>query len=168
MFFIIICHDKLWFFRITQNKNSLRLSFANCFWLYKCRKKGILSVAIDQSIPLSDQGYFDIVLHKVRFLVPLYDFTTLVYKCKFLPFILFGLPITLAQYWYISHILHVQLSIKEWRHVLEVDLVIIGSADNLFDEEEWGLMSRPLYEWAFFTTTASMELPKVSYFLICC
>ncbi|CAI0464216.1 unnamed protein product, partial [Linum tenue] len=31
------------------------------------RNKGILFVAIDQSRPLSDQGPFDIVLHKVRF-----------------------------------------------------------------------------------------------------
>lgn len=31
-----------------------------------CRKKGILFVAIDQKRPLSDQGPFDIVLHKVR------------------------------------------------------------------------------------------------------
>ena len=30
-----------------------------------CRKKGILFVAIDQKRPLSDQGPFDIVLHKV-------------------------------------------------------------------------------------------------------
>lgn len=30
-----------------------------------CRKKGILFVAIDQNRPLSDQGPFDIVLHKV-------------------------------------------------------------------------------------------------------
>lgn len=30
-----------------------------------CRSKGILFVAIDQSKPLSDQGPFDIVLHKV-------------------------------------------------------------------------------------------------------
>lgn len=30
-----------------------------------CRNKGILFVAIDQSKPLSDQGPFDIVLHKV-------------------------------------------------------------------------------------------------------
>ena len=31
----------------------------------KCRNKGILFVAIDQNRPLSDQGPFDIVLHKV-------------------------------------------------------------------------------------------------------
>lgn len=30
-----------------------------------CRNKGILFVAIDQNRPLSDQGPFDIVLHKV-------------------------------------------------------------------------------------------------------
>lgn len=30
-----------------------------------CRNKGILFVAIDQNQPLSDQGPFDIVLHKV-------------------------------------------------------------------------------------------------------
>lgn len=35
------------------------------------RKKGIVFVAIDQSRPLSEQGPFDIVLHKVgAFLVP--------------------------------------------------------------------------------------------------
>lgn len=32
----------------------------------KCRNKGILFVAIDHNRPLSDQGPFDIVLHKVR------------------------------------------------------------------------------------------------------
>lgn len=32
-----------------------------------CRKKGILFVAIDQNRPLSEQGPFDILLHKVRF-----------------------------------------------------------------------------------------------------
>lgn len=38
-----------------------------------CRSKGILFVAIDQSKPLSDQGPFDIVLHKASilpFLIP--------------------------------------------------------------------------------------------------
>lgn len=38
-----------------------------------CRAKGILFVAIDQSKPLSDQGPFDIVLHKATippFLIP--------------------------------------------------------------------------------------------------
>lgn len=31
-----------------------------------CRNKGIFFVAIDRSRPLSDQGPFDVVLHKVR------------------------------------------------------------------------------------------------------
>lgn len=31
----------------------------------QCRNKGIYFVAIDQTRPLSDQGPFDIVLHKV-------------------------------------------------------------------------------------------------------
>jgi hypothetical protein len=33
-----------------------------------CRKKGIQFVAIDQKLPLSDQGPFDIVLHKVSYM----------------------------------------------------------------------------------------------------
>jgi len=32
---------------------------------FSCRNKGILFVAIDHNRPLSDQGPFDIVLHKV-------------------------------------------------------------------------------------------------------
>jgi len=41
-----------------------RLSLSHPYKTY-CRKKGILFVAIDHKRPLSDQGPFDIVLHKL-------------------------------------------------------------------------------------------------------
>jgi len=40
------------------------LSLSHRYITY-CRKKGILFVAIDHKRPLSDQGPFDIVLHKL-------------------------------------------------------------------------------------------------------
>lgn len=58
-------------------------SFVVCFstrlvtdygsYKHSCRNKGILFVAIDHNRPLSDQGPFDIVLHKV-IVIPALDF----------------------------------------------------------------------------------------------
>lgn len=49
-----------------SHKNFVISHFDSMHQLLWNRNKGILFVAIDQSRPLSDQGPFDIVLHKVR------------------------------------------------------------------------------------------------------
>ena len=49
----------------------------------KCRNKGILFVAIDQNRPLSDQGPFDIVLHKVSLSLKLSSMVVFPWKKHF-------------------------------------------------------------------------------------
>lgn len=84
------------------------------------RNKGILFVAIDHTRPLSEQGPFDIVLHKVNRLysVPISSdwFHTFVSLLTFCKVDLVCISHSLTQFFPIL----MQLSGKEWRRVLEV------------------------------------------------
>lgn len=110
-----------------------------------CRNKGILFVAIDQNQPLSDQGPFDIVLHKVcEFFVCNLIFPPLLFKndrtkastntlfvesnihawillafciCTIHDLINVGTNLTLFLFSFLSQL---QLSGKEWRRIIEV------------------------------------------------
>lgn len=89
------------------------------FWKFWCRKKGIMFVAIDQNRPLSDQGPFDIVLHKVCL------FKAFLRSTWLLLFFMGNICCILSSgiiVWSSLSLMHIlfQLTGKEWRQILEV------------------------------------------------
>jgi hypothetical protein len=87
-----------------------------------CRKKGILFVAIDHKRPLSDQGPFDIVLHKVS----QYGHSYILQVWRSLKTLS---NITICYFF-------LQLTGKGWQQLLEVGYTVFAKTTSKISPEE--------------------------------